>query len=295
MSKGRSSLIYSLFAVLLWSTVATAFKITLRYMDPVTMLFFSSSVSLVSISLIIFLRRRWKILFSLPKRWVLLSLGIGLLNPFLYYMVLFMSYDRLPAQVAQSINYSWPVVLTLMAWLFLGQRIGRRAWFGVILGFFGVVLVSTRGFSFGGASLDVLGILMAILSAVIWASFWTMNMKIEAPVDSRLFFAFLGGLVPISLLSLVKGAKLPALEGIAAASYVGLFEMGITFILWSSALSLSRNAARTSTLIYLTPFISLVLIGAVLSERILISTVIGLFLIVSGIIISRTGDAERGT
>ena len=35
------------------------------------------------------------------------SLLPGLLNPCLYYLVLFKAYELLPAQQAQALNYSW--------------------------------------------------------------------------------------------------------------------------------------------------------------------------------------------
>ena len=64
-------------------------------------------------------------------------------------------------------------------------------------------------------------------------------------------------------------------------------EMGITFLVWDRALKLAENTARVANLIYLTPFLSLLLIGGVLSEKIMVSTVAGLILIVAGILIAR--------
>jgi drug/metabolite transporter (DMT)-like permease len=78
---------------------------------------------------------------------------------------------------------------------------------------------------------------------------------------------------------------MPDLSGWAAAAYVGIFEMGITFLIWMKALSLARETARISMLIYLSPFFSLVLIGTVLGEPILITTIAGLVLIVMGLLI----------
>jgi drug/metabolite transporter (DMT)-like permease len=75
--------------------------------------------------------------------------------------------------------------------------------------------------------------------------------------------------------------------GIAGAVYVGLFEMGITFVLWLKALKLSRTTAQVSNLIYMSPFVSLVLIHFVVGERILLTTLIGLIFIITGIVIQQ--------
>jgi len=64
---------------------------------------------------------------------------------------------------------------------------------------------------------------------------------------------------------------------------VGLFEMGLTFAIWMGALRLSRTTAQVANLIYLAPFLSLVLLHWVVGEAIYPSSVAGLALIVAGI------------
>lgn len=76
-------------------------------------------------------------------------------------------------------------------------------------------------------------------------------------------------------------------SGLIGAAYVGIFEMGITFVLWLYALRLSENTAKIGNLIFLSPFLSLVFIHFLVGEKILASTLIGLGLIVSGLLIQR--------
>ncbi len=80
---------HAVLAVLLWSTVASAFKLSLRYLTPLQLLFYASLTSLLVFGL---LHSRE---FSLDRR-NLRSAYLGLINPFLYYLVLFSAYDRLP-------------------------------------------------------------------------------------------------------------------------------------------------------------------------------------------------------
>jgi len=74
--------------------------------------------------------------------------------------------------------------------------------------------------------------------------------------------------------------------------YIGLFEMGVTFILWMKALSLAGNNARIAGIAYLTPFISLVFIHFIVGETIAVSSVAGLILIVGGILIGAIKNPE---
>lgn len=76
---------------------------------------------------------------------------------------------------------------------------------------------------------------------------------------------------------------LPVTSSLAAAMYVGVFEMGIAFVLWSYAMKKAENTSRVSNLIFISPFLSLVFIYFILGEQILPSTYIGLVLIVLGL------------
>jgi drug/metabolite transporter (DMT)-like permease len=63
--------------------------------------------------------------------------------------------------------------------------------------------------------------------------------------------------------------------------------MGITFLLWIRAMKLSETNDRISNLVYLAPFISLVFIHFMVGERIFVTSVAGLTLIVIGIIVEK--------
>ena len=100
---------YALIAIFFWSTVATAFKIALTYLNPITLVFFASISSMLILLCIIILKRQLKDVISyIINNWKLVLL-LALINPFLYYLVLFQAYDALPAQEAQVINYTWGI------------------------------------------------------------------------------------------------------------------------------------------------------------------------------------------
>jgi drug/metabolite transporter (DMT)-like permease len=63
--------------------------------------------------------------------------------------------------------------------------------------------------------------------------------------------------------------------------------MGLAFILWLKAMKLAENTARIANLIFISPFLSLVLISVLLKEEILSSTLVGLCLIIAGLVIQQ--------
>ena len=101
----------------------------------------------------------------------------------------------------------------------------------------------------------------------------------------KLFVGFCTGLIAALVCSpLFGGLVLPPPAAWPALVYIGLFEMGLTFVLWLSALQLATTTARITNLVYLTPFLSLCFLRLVIGEPIHPATAIGLALIVTSLL-----------
>lgn len=67
MKDQKTAMLYGLGTVLLWSTVATAFKLALADLAPVQMLLVACTASVVVMAIILVLQKRWHLVFSLEK------------------------------------------------------------------------------------------------------------------------------------------------------------------------------------------------------------------------------------
>jgi len=285
MKNEKRALVLGLAAVLLWSTVAVAFKLTLQEFTPIQMLTVASFVSAIALTGICYIQGKLNQLLVTFRSNPLDYLILGIINPFAYYLILFKAYDLLPASQAQPLNYSWAITLTLMAALFLGQKIRKQDWIACVLGYAGVVVIATKGDLLALEFDSPLGVILALLSTLIWAGYWILNAKNKADPVVGVLLGFLVALPFAVALSIYEGAAWDkSFQGWLAVTYVGLFEMGITFILWLSALKATDNTGRISTLIFISPFISLLLLAYIIGESIPPSTLIGLAMIVSGLI-----------
>jgi len=280
--------LYGIATVMLWSTVASAFKLSLRYLDIFQLLVYANMVSVLVLSLILTLQGKIRLIFSCSRREWLSSLILGLLNPFFYYLVLFKAYDMLPAQVAQPLNYTWALTLTFLSIPLLKQKIGLKEIIAGVVCYSGVLVISTRGDVLGLRFSDPAGVFLALFSTVIWALYWIYNAKDSRDPVVALLLNFLFSL-PFALGTclLFSHIRVPGIYGFLGAAYVGVFEMGITFVFWLTALKLSENTAKVSNLIFISPFLSLVFIHFLLGEKILPSTFIGLILIITGLVIQQ--------
>ncbi|MEZ8313778.1 DMT family transporter [Vibrio splendidus] len=285
----RRALGFGLSAVLLWSTVATAFKLTLAEFSPIQMLTIASIVSSMALSAICAFQGKLSQLSTtfLSNPWYYLLLG--LVNPLAYYLILFKAYDLLPASQAQAINYSWAITLTLMAAVFLGQKIRKQDWIACTFSYAGVVVIATKGDVLGMQFDSPLGVALALLSTLLWAGYWILNTKNKADPVIGVLLGFLVALPFAIGLTIYEGESFSQItaKGWMAVTYVGLFEMGITFVLWLSALKLTNNTARISNLIFASPFISLMLLSTIIGEEIHPATLFGLVLIIAGLVIQQ--------
>lgn len=294
MEKQKSAYLYAAVAVLFWSTIAAAFKISLPYYSDVLdlsilhLLFYASLVSTIALFIHLLFSKKLNLLKAFSKTDYLRSAAMGFLSPFLYYLVLLNAYSIHSAQEAMTINWLWPMILVLLSIPLLKQRIKLKGILAITISFFGVYIIATRGNILGFKFTNTGGVLLALGSTLIWSLFWIYNAKDKHDEAVRLFFNFMFATVFI-FLSILLFAKMeiPDLKGILGAVYIGLFEMGITFLLWLKALKLSKTTAHVANLAYLAPFLSLVAISLVAGEKILLSTVIGLIFIIGGIILQK--------
>ncbi len=288
MEQQKKAYAYALVVVLFWTTVASAFKITLRYLNFIQLVFWSSFVSMAVLFLILLLEKQLPLLKESIKKYWLNSLILGLLNPFLYYLVLFKAYSLLPAQQAQPLNQTWAIVLAFLSVIILKQKIGLKSILALFISFCGVLLISTRGELTSLKFQSVPGVLLALGSAFIWAFYWIYNVQDKREQIVKLFTNFIFGTFLILITMLVsKQHFFPNLPGVLGGIYIGVFEMGISFFFWLKALSLSKTTAQIGNMIYLVPFLSLIVIRLTVGEQILPATIFGLILIVLGIFIQQ--------
>ncbi|MGM0784974.1 MAG: DMT family transporter [Pseudomonadota bacterium] len=281
MTQDGRAMLYGLGAVGLWSTVATAFKVALGHMSPLELMWLASLVSWALMGALVI--RQGLAGEAFQRGWCTAAWA-GLLNPVAYYLVLFGAYDRLPGQEAMALNYTWALTMAFLAVPILGQRLTRLDVVAGVIAYSGVWVIATRGAVFDVAFADSLGVGMALASTLIWALYWLLNARDHRPPLVAQWQNFSVGVPVLSVLLLVgPGLEWHGWAGLGAGVYVGLFEMGIAFVLWQLAVHQVSRTAKVSNLIFLSPPVSLLLLFLVVGEPILPSTLIGLALILGGL------------
>jgi drug/metabolite transporter (DMT)-like permease len=286
MNTTRKSYIYAGVAILFWSTVPTAFKICLGELDILSMLTLASAASAMVLFAALAAGGKLKLILKSSPKELLSSATLGLINPFIYYLILLRAYQLLPAQVAQPLNMIWPIILVFLSVPFLGQKIGPKSFLALIISFIGVFIISSQGHLFGHIHANVKGVLLASGSSVFWAFYFILNVRDKREESLKLFLNFLFGTIYLIIAMAVTGkfgTLVFSLKGTIAAIYIGFFEMGLTFLFWLKALQMATSTDKVSNLVYLAPFISLIFVHFIIHEPVYYTTPVGLIFIIAGI------------
>jgi drug/metabolite transporter (DMT)-like permease len=219
MEKTKQSYIYAGLAVFFWSTVPTAFKICLGELSVLPMLTIASLTSAFVLFGIILLTGKTGLLFKYSGWDLLSSALLGLINPFLYYIILLKAYQLLPAQVAQPLNMIWPIIIVFLSVLILKQKIKAKSFTALFISFAGVYLIASQGDPLHPGLSDIRGVLLATGSSVFWAFYFILNVRDKRDEATKLFLNFLFGSVYliIALILTHSWPDNPGIKGIGSA------------------------------------------------------------------------------
>jgi len=100
--------------------------------------------TLFGMSVVLWLMRRdggWRLVVPRAPGLTLLRGALALFCS----LSIVMSWAVLPLADAMAVVFVSPVILTAMSWAVLGERVGRRGWIAVLLGFLGVLVMTRPG------------------------------------------------------------------------------------------------------------------------------------------------------
>jgi drug/metabolite transporter (DMT)-like permease len=177
----------------------------------------------------------------------------------------------------------------------LKQKIPAKSFLALFISFAGVYVISSQGNLFGHSGTNTTGVLLATGSSVLWSFYFILNMKDRRDEAVKLFLNFCAGSIYLVATIIITRhwQNGISLKGLVSSVYVGLFEMGITFLFWLKALQLAKSTDKISNLVYIAPFISLIFVHFLLNEHVYITTLAGLLLIIAGILVQNHKQTRK--
>lgn len=275
MSRTKTA-VYISFLVIVWGISWPIYKIALQYTPPLLFAGMRTLFGGLLLALFLFGKRdqiRWK------QNWPVYLIS-SLFNVFLFYGLQTVGLIYMPAGLFSVIVYLQPVLVGIFAWLWLGEPMTALKIGGLVVGFLGVATVSAGGFS---GHVAVLGVILALLTAVGWAVGTVYVKKVGGRVHSIWLVAFqcmIGGLALTAAGSYTEDWSsivwnVPYAVGLIFGIIIGISASWVVYF----ALVRSGDASRVASYTFLVPLISVFSGTLFLKEPFTAYLVIGLVLI----------------
>ena len=275
-----------MFAVISWGISFVATKIAIAELTPITLIILRMILAVVLLFIIAIATKRD---FSIDRKkhsWIILLAVIGVFH--LWIQVTGLKYTT-------ASNTGWiigitPVFMALMGYLFFKEKLGIINIAGIIVAFFGLLLLIGKG---DLSKIDLIsnkGDMMVLASAFTWSIYSLINKKItfSYPPLMTIFFLFLtmaAILIPfnISHETVYSVVNLSG-KGWIAVLFLGLICSGVSYVFWAQALK-EMDSARVGAFVYFEPFVTIFTAWFILNEQITFVIILSGVIITTGVIL----------
>ncbi len=254
---------------LIWGTSFLWIRIAVPDVGPFILVFFRTFFAFIGI-LAYFMIRRIKL--RLTRRFLLVFAVLGLLNVALPFVLISWAEESIPSGLASVMNSTVPLFTLILITIFIPEE--RSGWFrtiGLILGFGGVVVLMSSGFSGGEGGVGILlgigGMLVASMSYAVSGVFARLNtrgMHVEEQAlgQTGMALLFITGATALFEQNLRLPTQSITWVGLI---WLGLFGSAVGTVLYFSLLN-SVGPTRTLLVAYAFPVIAVVLGIIILHE-----------------------------
>ncbi len=212
------------------------------------------------------------------------TLIFGLCQNALYLGLNFMAMTTIEASLASIIASAMPLIVALLGWAVLGDRLSRVGTLGLVLGFGGVVLIMAGRI---GAGVDLFGVLLCVIGALALA---IATLSVRGATAG-------GNVMMIIGLQMFVGAAVLCVASLALETWEFNWNprMTVAFVytilapgllatwIWF-ALVARIGAVKAATFHFLNPFFGVAIAAFVLGERLGLTDILGVVVICVGIL-----------
>jgi drug/metabolite transporter (DMT)-like permease len=240
------------------------------------------------------LRDQWPVVRAAWKKFAVL----GLVSVTFFNTLCYIGVQYTTATNAVLLNSTIPMLIVLISWAVLGERLSQRQTLAVALSLLGVVLIVAHGELATLASLQLnRGDLILLAAMVLWAAY-TILLRWKPPELSPL--AFLGCIILFGLpgLALIYAAELlsgtafrPTTAAVATLAYYGVFPSVLSYLCFNRGVAV-LGANTAGIFVHLMPVFGFLLSAVFLSEPPRWYHFAGMGLVFGGIWLFSTGRSR---
>ncbi len=288
--KDKKALIALIITVLIWGSSFVAIKIVLDQITPLALSFLRSGVATFALILLLGFNEGFVKIGEVLREKFLYFVLLGATGVTLFNIFQNVGIQYTSSGIASVLLATNPLFVLVLSIIFLREEINRNRLIGMMLGFFGIVIVIFGGKNIMGflLSSSFAGNILVLFSALCWGLYVIMNKRVLRQYSPLLLTtsAFIFGSLLLFILC-VFSRNFSVITGLSATSwlfviYLGLISSGLTYLLWNYVLK-RMEASKASVFLFLIPIVAILLGKIILAEKITPSLVVGTGLVLSGI------------
>jgi drug/metabolite transporter (DMT)-like permease len=227
------------------------------------------------------------------QTYALLAMSI-LLGAVIGDTIYLVSQERIGVSYAFPIAMSFPILTYALTITFLGDELVLSRFFGIVVTILGIVLLSREQeddskSTEGGTRFDILGIVLALLTSVLYAVGTTIlqvGVTDVDPIAANFVRVSVGSVafVPMVAVARLKGMSLPTRRATKLVAVAGFFGMAIGSLLYVTAVKLA-GAAVTSVVASTAPLFAVPVSVFYLKEKLTRMAILGVILTIAGVVL----------
>lgn len=278
--------------VILWASTFVGIRISLQGYSPGSLAllrFLAASLCMVGIYFKWGARQKIRVT-ELVRIGVLGIFGFSIFNVALNYGEISVS-----AGIASFIINQVPMLMTLLAILFLGERLLIRGWLGTVISCIGIVLIGLGENTTHHAGFGVICILIAAIAESIYSVFQKPLLKTIDPINFTAYAIWAGTIVLLFYLpQLINELPRASLAATSSAIYTGIFPAAIGYLLWSYAVK-RMQVIKVGSCIYVIPLCAMLMGWLILGEVPALLSAAGGMVTLVGVVLVHRGMKKKTT
>lgn len=268
--------LYAFGAILCWASLPVATGSGLKSLSTEELMFYSFTTAAIYLYIQeSILTRKFSISLPGPKATLLGVWGI-----FGYHFTYYEAMNYAPLAEGAILATTWSFWIVFFSSLLLFRTVKLPILGAAGVGMIGAALVISAGEELSFSLEYMRGYLLALLCGLIWSSFSVMLGRMNLKKDPMTLFTLYAALISTVIFFLTGPHEVPARASFLSAVYLGCVPLGLSFFLWSRAVT-GGNMVIIGFLSYLAPPLSVLLVSLVHGQRVSAQVLMGMVLIIT--------------
>lgn len=270
--------------VLFWSSAFPAVKFALDYFSAGPLMLYRFLVASAVLTAYCAIKK-----VPLPAKQDLPMFTLcGFVGLFIYMWAFNAGTDLVLSGVSGFIIASAPIFTLIFSIIFLKERASKFIWLGVIVSFFGIVIIALTQMT--GLTLN-LGVWLLLIAAVSASLFIVIQRHLltKYTVMQTTAYSIIIGTAFMLVFTPALLQELPnvPITAHATVAYLGLFPAATAYFLWAYALAKAEKTVHITGFLYLSPFLTSLMAFLWLNETLPWLTIAGGIIVIIGMVITK--------